>query len=38
MNLADGWLLPISASEHRAIVKAIAAGDPEAAGQAMSST
>jgi DNA-binding FadR family transcriptional regulator len=27
--------LPISASEHRAIVKAIAAGDPEAAGQAM---
>ncbi|TWO70899.1 phosphonate utilization associated transcriptional regulator [Caenimonas sedimenti] len=35
LNLADGWLLPISASEHRAILKAIAAGDPEAAGQAM---
>lgn len=35
MNLTDTRLLPISASEHRAIVKAIAAGDPEAAGQAM---
>lgn len=35
LNLADGWLLPISASEHRQIVKAIASGDPEAAGQAM---
>jgi DNA-binding GntR family transcriptional regulator len=35
MNLTDARLLPISASEHRAIVKAIAAGDPEAAGQAM---
>lgn len=35
LNLADGWLLPISASEHRAIVKAIAAGDPDAAGKAM---
>jgi phosphonate utilization transcriptional regulator len=35
LNLADGWLLPISAGEHRAILKAIAAGDPEAAGQAM---
>jgi phosphonate utilization transcriptional regulator len=35
LNLADSWLLPISAGEHRAIVKAIAAGDPEAAGQAM---
>ncbi|HEV8315469.1 MAG TPA: phosphonate utilization associated transcriptional regulator [Burkholderiaceae bacterium] len=35
MNLADGKLLPISANEHRAIVKAIASGDPEAAGRAM---
>jgi len=35
MNLADGWLMPISAGEHRAIVKAIASGDPEAAGKAM---
>ena len=35
MNLADGWLMPISAHEHRQIVKAIASGDPEAAGKAM---
>jgi phosphonate utilization transcriptional regulator len=35
LNLADGWLLPISAGEHRAIVKAIASGDPDAAGKAM---
>jgi phosphonate utilization transcriptional regulator len=35
LNLADGWLMPISAGEHRAIVKAIAAGDAEAAGKAM---
>jgi DNA-binding GntR family transcriptional regulator len=35
LNLADSWLLPISAGEHRGIVKAIAAGDPEAAGKAM---
>lgn len=35
MNLADGWLMPISAGEHRAIVKAIASGDAEAAGRAM---
>jgi len=35
LNLADGWPLPISASEHRAIIKAIASGDPEAAGRAM---
>jgi phosphonate utilization transcriptional regulator len=35
LNLADGWLLPISAGEHRGIVKAIASGDPEAAGKAM---
>lgn len=35
LNLADGWLMPISAGEHRAIVKAIASGDAEAAGKAM---
>ncbi|MES2958551.1 MAG: phosphonate utilization associated transcriptional regulator [Pseudomonadota bacterium] len=35
MNLVDAKLLPISAGEHRAIVKAIASGDPEAAGRAM---
>lgn len=35
LNLADGWLLPISAGEHRQIIKAIASGDPEAAGKAM---
>jgi phosphonate utilization transcriptional regulator len=35
LNLADSWLLPISAGEHRAIVKAIGAGDIEAAGRAM---
>ena len=35
LNLADGWLLPISANEHRQIVKAIASGDPEIAGRAM---
>ncbi|MBS0313699.1 MAG: phosphonate utilization associated transcriptional regulator [Burkholderiales bacterium] len=35
LNLADGWLMPISAGEHRQILKAIASGDPEAAGRAM---
>ena len=35
LNLADGWLMPISASEHRQIVKAIASGDAEAAGRAL---
>jgi phosphonate utilization transcriptional regulator len=35
LNLADGWLMPISAGEHRGIVKAIASGDPQAAGKAM---
>jgi phosphonate utilization transcriptional regulator len=35
LNLADGWLLPISANEHRQIIKAIASGDAEAAGKAM---
>jgi phosphonate utilization transcriptional regulator len=35
LNLADGWLMPMSANEHRQIVKAIAAGDADAAGRAM---
>jgi DNA-binding GntR family transcriptional regulator len=35
LNLADGWLMPISAGEHRDIVKAIASGDPDKAGKAM---
>ena len=35
LNLAEGGLLPLSAGEHRAIVKAIASGDAEAAGRAM---
>jgi len=35
MNLADANLLPVSAAEHRQIVKAIASGDPEVAGRAM---
>ncbi len=35
LNLADGWLMPISASEHRQIVKAIASGDADVAGRAM---
>jgi phosphonate utilization transcriptional regulator len=35
LNLADGWLMPISAGEHRQIYKAIASGDAEAAGRAM---
>lgn len=35
LNLADGWLLPISVNEHRQIVKAIASGDAQAAGKAM---
>jgi phosphonate utilization transcriptional regulator len=35
LNLADSWLLPVSAGEHRHIVKAIAAGDAGAAGKAM---
>jgi phosphonate utilization transcriptional regulator len=35
LNLADAALLPLSAGEHRAIVKAIASGEPEAAGRAM---
>ena len=35
LNLADGWLMPISVGEHRQIVKAIASGDADAAGKAM---
>jgi len=35
MNLVDAKLLLISAGEHRAIVKAIASGDADAAGRAM---
>jgi phosphonate utilization transcriptional regulator len=35
LNLADGWLMPISSNEHRQIVKAIASGDADAAGKAM---
>ncbi len=35
LNLADGWLMPISASEHRQIVKAIVSGDADVAGKAM---
>src|SRR3982750_2422446 len=34
-NLADDMVLPVSVGEHRQIVKAIAAGDPEAAGRAL---
>jgi phosphonate utilization transcriptional regulator len=35
LNLADGWLMPMSANEHRQIVKAIASGDADTAGRAM---
>ena len=35
LNLADGWLMPVSSHEHRQIVKAIASGDADAAGKAM---
>jgi len=35
LNLADGWLMPMSANEHRLIVKAIASRDADAAGRAM---
>lgn len=35
LNLADGWLMPLSANEHRQIVKAIASGDADTAGRAM---
>jgi phosphonate utilization transcriptional regulator len=34
-NLVESTLLPTSAGEHRAIVKAIASGDAEAAGKAL---
>ncbi len=35
LNLADGVLMPASVGEHRQIVRAIAAGDGDAAGKAM---
>ncbi len=35
INLADSKQLPLSASEHRAIVKAIASGDADAAGRGL---
>lgn len=35
LNLADGWLLPVSVNEHRQIIKAIASGDQDAAGRAL---
>jgi phosphonate utilization transcriptional regulator len=35
INLADSRQLPVSASEHRAIVRSIASGDAEVAGSAM---
>ena len=35
MNLADAAMLPVSAQEHRDIVKAIASGDADRAGRAM---
>ncbi len=35
LNLADGWLMPVSAGEHRQIVKAIASGDADVAGRTM---
>lgn len=36
LNMTDGALMPTSTHEHRQIVKAIASGDPDAAGRAMS--
>ncbi len=35
LNLADGGQIPVSVAEHRAILKAIVAGDADAAGQAL---
>jgi phosphonate utilization transcriptional regulator len=35
MNLADEAVLPVSATEHRRILKAIGSGDPDAAAHAM---
>ena len=35
LNLADGWLMPVSAGEHRQIVEAIASGNADIAGRAM---
>ena len=36
LNLADDWLMPISAIEHRYIVKVLASGNAEVAGRVMS--
>ena len=35
LNLAEGWLMPLSAREHQKILKAIASGDGDKAGRAM---
>ena len=35
VNLADGRQIPVSVQEHRAILKAIAAGDADAAGRSL---
>lgn len=35
LNLADSWLMPITAHEHRPIIAALASGNPDAAGRAM---
>jgi phosphonate utilization transcriptional regulator len=35
VNLADGQQMPVSVQEHRAILKAIAAGDADGAGRAL---
>ena len=35
VNLADGQQIPVSVQEHRAILKAIAAGDADGAGRAL---
>lgn len=35
VNLADGQQIPVSVQEHRAILRAIAAGDAEGAGRAL---
>lgn len=35
LNLADAKMMPVSATEHDGIVKAIASGNPERAGRAM---
>ena len=35
LSLSDSRQLPVSVSEHRAILKAVASGDPQAAGSAL---